>query len=168
MQTLQVRTNAREDVGHREDHGLTDRIACAGFSLIDAGRLYTRRFEERSRDLALDLTQCRALIVLAQNQGITQQRLAELTALGPAALGRILDGLERRRLVNRRPRTGDRRARSLAVTQEAAALVPIIWGLITESHVEALKGLSTGERRVLMKALDRVLVNLRLRGEVAG
>ena len=59
-------------------------------------------------------------------------------------------------------------ARSLAVTQEATAVLPIIWGLITESHVAALKGLSTRERRVLMKALERVLVNLRLRGEAVG
>jgi MarR family transcriptional regulator, transcriptional regulator for hemolysin len=146
MQTLQVRT----------------------YALIDAGRLYTRRFEERSGDLALDLTQCRALIVLSQNPGITQQRLADLTALNAAALGRILDRLERRRLVERHPRADDRRARSLAVTQEAMALLPIIWGLLTESHVEALKGLSNDERRVFMKALERVLVNLRPREEAAG
>lgn len=38
--------------------------------------------------------------------------------------------------------------------------MPVIWDLITESHIQALKGLSTGERRVLMKALERVLVNL--------
>jgi hypothetical protein len=68
----------------------------------------------------------------------------------------------------RRPRAGDRRARSLAVTQEATAVLPIIWGLITESQVAALKGLSTRERQVLMKALERVLVNLSLRGEAVG
>jgi DNA-binding MarR family transcriptional regulator len=164
MHTLQVQTNA----GTCEDGSLTDWIACIGFSFIDAGRHYTRRFEQRSRELALDLTQCRALIVLAQNQGITQQRLAELTALDPAALGRILDRLEGRKLVKRRPRAGDRRARSLAVTQEATAVLPIIWGLITESQVAALKGLSTRESQILMKALERVRVNLRLRGEAVG
>ena len=168
MQTLQEQTHAREDAGHHENCCVTDRIAFAGFTLIEAGQLYKRRFEERAGDLALDLTQCRALIVLAQNQGITQRRLAELTALGPAALGRILDGLEKRKLVNRCQRAGDRRARSLAVTQEATALVPIIWGLITDSHIKALKGLSTSERRVLMKALEHVLMNLRLCGEAAG
>jgi DNA-binding MarR family transcriptional regulator len=167
MQTLQVQTYAREDPADRQDRALTDPIASTVFSLIDAGRFYTRRFEERSRDLALDLTQCRALIVLAQNPGITQRRLAELTKLNPAALGRILDRLERRKLIKRHPRVGDRRARSLAVTEEATAVLPIIWGLVTESHVEALKDLSNGERRVLMKALERVLMNLRLHGEMA-
>jgi DNA-binding MarR family transcriptional regulator len=162
MRTSEAQTHVREDAG---DRGLSGRIASAGFSLIDAARLYIRRFEERSRDLALNLTQCRALIVLAQNEGITQQRLAELTALEPAALGRILDRLEARKWVKRGPRAGDRRARSLAVTQEATAVLPIIWGLITESHVVALKGPSTGERQVLMKALDRALANLQFSGK---
>jgi DNA-binding MarR family transcriptional regulator len=168
VQTLQVQTYAREGAVDREVRTLTDQIASTAFSLIDAGRLYARRFEQRSRELALDLTQCRALIVLAQNPGITQQRLADLTALNAAALGRILDRLERRRLVQRHPRLGDRRARSLAVTQEATTILPIIWGLLTESHVAALKDLSNGERRALMKALDHVLVNLRQSAEVAG
>jgi DNA-binding MarR family transcriptional regulator len=168
MHTLQVQTNTGEGAGTCEDGSLTDRIASTGFSFIDAGRLYARRFEQRSRELALDLTQCRALIVLAQNQGITQQRLAELTALDPAALGRILDRLEGRMLVKRRPRAGDRRARSLTVTQEATAVLPIIRALITESQVAALNGLSTRERQVLMKAFERVLLNLRLRCEAVG
>jgi DNA-binding MarR family transcriptional regulator len=161
MHALQVQTNAGEGVGDREDASLTDRIACFGFSLIEAGRLYTRRFGERSRNLALDLTQSRALMVLAQNEGITQQRLAELTALDAATLGRILDGLEGRKLVKRRPRTGDRRARSLVITLQARVLLPLIWGAVTQSLLETLDGLSTSETRILTKALERVLANLR-------
>src|SRR5580704_15227386 len=60
MHTLQVQTNASEGAGTCEDGSLTDRIASTGFGFIDAGRLYARRFEQRSRELALDLTECRA------------------------------------------------------------------------------------------------------------
>lgn len=59
-----------------------------GFTLLDAARRYRRHFEERSRELALDYAQCRTLITLAENKGVTQQRLAELTVTDPAALGR--------------------------------------------------------------------------------
>lgn len=58
-----------------------DRPLFPGFSLIEAGQLYARRFEERSRNLALDFAQSRALLVLAENEGVTQQRLSELTAI---------------------------------------------------------------------------------------
>src|SRR5882762_7635651 len=58
-----------------------DRLLFPGFSMIEAGQLYARRFEERSRNLALDFAQSRALLVLAENEGVTQQRLSELTAI---------------------------------------------------------------------------------------
>jgi MarR family transcriptional regulator for hemolysin len=132
-----------------------------GFDLIDAGRLYTRCFHERYRQLSL--THCRALLALAQNQGITQSRLAQLIALDSAALGRILDQLEVSRWAKRHPHPGDRRARSLVITEEARALLPFMWSVVTESQRDALHGFSTEEKQFLMSALERVLANLRLR-----
>ena len=61
-----------------------DTLLFPGFRLGEAARLYMRRFEERSRSLALDFAQCRALLVLAENEGVTQQRLSELTAIASA------------------------------------------------------------------------------------
>jgi MarR family transcriptional regulator, transcriptional regulator for hemolysin len=132
-----------------------------GFDLIDAGRLYSRYFNERYRQL--NLTHCRALLALAQNQGITQSRLAQLITLDSAALGRILDRLEVSRWAKRHPHPGDRRARSLAITEEARALLPFMWSVVAESQRDALHGLSVEEKQILMSALERVLENLRLR-----
>ena len=132
-----------------------------GLDLIDAGRLYSRCFHERYRQL--NLTQCRVLLALAQNPGITQSRLAQLVALDPTALGRILDRLEDSRWAKRHPHPGDRRARSLAITEEARALLPFMWSVVTEAQRDALDGLSVEEKQVLMSALERVLANLRLR-----
>src|SRR6202035_5014017 len=64
-----------------------DRLPFAGFSLSAAGPLYARRFEERSRNLALDFAQSRALLALAENEGVTQQRLSELTAIASPLAG---------------------------------------------------------------------------------
>jgi MarR family transcriptional regulator for hemolysin len=132
-----------------------------GLDLIDAGRLYSRCFHERYRQL--NLTQCRVLLALAQNQGITQSRLAQLVALDPTALGRILDHLEVSKWAKRHPHPGDRRARSLAITDEARALLPFMWSVVAESQRAALHGLSVEEKQVLTSALERVLANLRLR-----
>jgi MarR family transcriptional regulator for hemolysin len=130
-----------------------------GFDLIDAGRLYTRHFHERYRQL--NLTQCRALLALAQNQGITQRRLAQLIALDSAALGRILDRLEVSRWAARHPHPADRRARSLVITEEARALLPFMWSVVSESQRDALDGFSIEEKHILTSALERVLANLR-------
>jgi MarR family transcriptional regulator, transcriptional regulator for hemolysin len=137
-----------------------DRLPLSGFSLSDVGRLYTKRFEERSRGLALDLAQCRALLVLAENEGVTQQRLSELSAIAPPWLGRIIDKLEAVSLAKRRPHRADRRARSLAITKNAKTILPRLRDIVDQSLSEALQGLSTGEMAILAKALRLVIANL--------
>src|ERR1700735_9956 len=108
-----------------------------GLDLIDASRLYSRCFHERYRQL--NLTQCRVLLALAQNPGVTQSRLAQLVALDPTALGRILDRLEDSRWAKRHPHPGDRRARSLAITEEARALLPFMWCVVAVAQRGALE-----------------------------
>jgi MarR family transcriptional regulator, transcriptional regulator for hemolysin len=137
-----------------------DSMLFPGFSLSEAGRLYVRRFEKRSRNLALDFVQCRVLLALAENQGVTQQRLSELTGIASPWLVRILDRLEVMRLAQRRPCPADRRARSLTLTDDARAVLPLLWNIFGESLREALRGLSRDETAILVKALDRVIVNL--------
>src|SRR6202035_134106 len=100
-----------------------DRMLVPGFSLYEAGRLYVRSFEKRSRNLELDFAQCRALLVLADRGGVTQRRIPMLTAIAPAWLVRILDRLETMGHAERRPRIADRRARSLAITADARAVL---------------------------------------------
>jgi DNA-binding MarR family transcriptional regulator len=138
-----------------------DRLLFPGFRLSEAGQLYARRFEERSRNLALDFAQSRALLVLGENEGVTQQRLSELTAIASPWLVRILDRLEAMGLVERRPHLADRRARSLAITEDARAVLPLLWNIVGESLHEALQGLSTDETAILVEALDRVIANCR-------
>lgn len=130
------------------------------FSLSEAGRLYVRSFEKLSRNQALDFAQCRALLVLAENQGVTQQRLSELAGIGTPWLVRILDRLEVMGLAQRRPRLADRRARALYLTDKARTLLPQLWSLVDESLCEALTGLSGEEITVLAKALECVIANL--------
>ena len=138
-------------------------LAYLGFALEEAGRVYVRRFEERARDFALEPMGCKALLVLAENEGVTQQRLSELTMLDPVAIGRILERLEAGGLVARRPRPGDGRARAVVLTRKAVELLPNLWQAVKESLREALTGMSTTEKRVLMGALQRVVSNLSTR-----
>jgi DNA-binding MarR family transcriptional regulator len=137
-----------------------DRLLFPGFSLSEAGQLYARRFEERSRNLALDFAQSRALLVLAENEGVTQQRLSELTGIASPWLVRILDRLEVMGLAERRPHLADRRARSLAITEDATEVLPMLRNIVGESLREALTGLSTKETAILANALHRVIANL--------
>ena len=119
-----------------------------------------RSFEKRSRNLALDFAQSRALLVLAENEGVPQRRLSELTAIASPWLVRILDRLKTMGLAQRHPHLADRQARSLALSADARAVLPLLRNILGESLREAFRGLSTGETTILVKALDRVIANL--------
>src|SRR5579863_7443561 len=90
-----------------------------GFLLKDVTRLYVQRFEQRAAVHGLTLPQCRALVYLANDEGISQIQLAELTDIEPMSLVRILDRMETEGLVERRPDPADRRARCLYLKPKA-------------------------------------------------
>lgn len=131
-----------------------------GFLLKDTSRRYTRRFEERAQTFSLTLPQCRALLHLENNEGVSQKRLSELTELDPMTLVRILDRMEADGWVQRRFDPTDRRAHTLWLTPRSKPVLEHIARLITETRAETLHGLSNEERARLIELLERVHANL--------
>ncbi len=131
-----------------------------GFLLKDVSRRYTRRFEERAQALSLTLPQCRALIYLENNEGVSQKRLAELTELDPMTLVRILDRMEADGWVQRRFDPTDRRAHTLWLTSEAKPMLDHIAQLISETRAEVLRDISSEEQSQLLELLERLHSNL--------
>src|ERR1700723_4280019 len=80
-----------------------------GFLLHDVARLLKKRLEQNSHGSGLTRSQWQVLTYLAQSEGINQARLAELLEIEPITLGRIVDKLETRRLIERHPHPTDRR-----------------------------------------------------------
>ena len=137
-----------------------DKLQELGFRLDEVARLYTRRFEQRAQTLSLQLAQCKALVLLAENEGVSQTRLSQISEIDPVRLVRILDRLEAGGWAQRRRQPGDRRARSLAVTEDAKPVLKLIWNVISDTHIEALQGVSIEEIGTMMKVLTRVHSNL--------
>ena len=131
-----------------------------GFLLKDTSRRYTRRFEERAQALSLTLPQCRALLHLQNNEGMSQKRLSELTELDPMTLVRILDRMEADGWVQRRFDPTDRRAHTLWLTAKSGPVLEHIARLIADTRAETLHGLSNEERTKLIELLERVHANL--------
>jgi MarR family transcriptional regulator for hemolysin len=140
-----------------------DKFQELGFRLDEAARRYARRFEERSQTLSLRLAHCKALVLVAENEGISQTRLSEISGIDPARLVGILDRLEADGWAQRRRCPGDRRVWSLAVTENVKPVLRLIWNVISETYVEALQGLSTDEIGTLVKVLECIHSNLSAR-----
>jgi MarR family transcriptional regulator, transcriptional regulator for hemolysin len=131
-----------------------------GFLLDDVAYLYARRFEEHARELSLTLHQCKALVVIANCEGINQTRLAETSDIVPTSLVRILDRLEAGGWAERRPDPQDRRAHLLTITESAKPVVERIWHVVSKTNAEALDGLAIRDLPLLMELLARVHANL--------
>jgi MarR family transcriptional regulator for hemolysin len=133
-----------------------ERLRNFGYLLMDLGRLYTRRFEERAQALQLTLLQCKTLGQLSRNEGISQARLAELAESDPMSMVRILDYMEAEGWVERRADPNDRRARRLYIKDKARAILDEIWRLADETRMEFLGDLSAQECDHLIDMLERI------------
>jgi DNA-binding MarR family transcriptional regulator len=136
-----------------------------GFLLKDASRLYVQRFEQRAREHALTLDQCKALVNLARNEGISQRRLSQLADIEPMNLVRILDRMEADGWLERRADPADRRARRLFLRGKAKPLVDEIWHLADLTRAEALAGVGKDQRTLFIDLLGRIRSNLAAIGE---
>src|SRR3990167_5871611 len=80
-------------------------------------------FASQLSELRLGFTQLAALYVLADGSTTTVGELAESLGRSPSATSRLVDGLVRRRLVERHEEPEDRRQRSVTLTLRGQALL---------------------------------------------
>lgn len=137
-----------------------NRLRDFGFLLKSVSRLSTRNFEHHARAIELDLTQCKVLVYLSRNQGVSQARLAELTEIAPMTLVRTLDRMELDRWIERRPDPGDRRANCLFLGSAAKPVLERIWLIADRARDEAFAGLDSADRNRLMDLMEHISTNL--------
>ena len=94
--------------------------------------------------------------ILAGRPAITQQALA--TALGalPSRLVALIDELESRGLLERRPHESDRRSYALHLTEAGKSTLQAIGRIAREHQQTLLAGLSEDEKRQLATLLQRI------------
>ncbi|HWS67850.1 MAG TPA: MarR family transcriptional regulator [Steroidobacteraceae bacterium] len=131
-----------------------------GFLLKETSRLYVQRFEQRAGALGLTLSQCKALVYLADQEGISQVQLAELTELEPMTLVRVLDRMESDGWLERRNDPADRRARRLYLKPKGKPLVDEIWHLVVLTCREAFAGIPRKHADLMIASLEKVRSNL--------
>lgn len=131
-----------------------------GFLLHDVARLLRKRFEQRAKALGLTRSQWQVLAYLNRNEGIQQGSLADLLEVEPITVGRILDKLEQRDLVERRPHPTDRRIWLLYLRPLARPLIEEMLIIGEATRQDALAGLADSDRRGLIASLSSMKSNL--------
>jgi DNA-binding MarR family transcriptional regulator len=106
-------------------------------------------FASQLGELRLGFTQLAALYVLADGRTTTVSDLADALGRSPSATSRLVDGLVRRRLVERRSETEDRRQRTLWLTQRGHALLRVVDRARADQFLSAVRPLPSAERALV-------------------
>ncbi len=96
------------------------------------------------------------LTLIAANPGLSQSDLAAALGIDRSTLVPVIDELEAKRLVARRPSPSDRRTNTLHLTRQGAAARRDIERRVRRHEDELAAQLTTAQRRQLMALLARL------------
>lgn len=131
-----------------------------GYLIHDAARLMRVNYDRRMRDLELTRSQWWVLNHVYFNEGIIQTELSAILEIERATLGRLLDRLEEKGWIERRPDPNDRRAKRVFLTREVDDLIQTMRERAAELREQALSGLSANDQEWLIDTLIKIKKNL--------
>ena len=121
-----------------------DRIGC---QLMRVARRWRQAVDTELESYGLSHATWRPLLKLAgAAEPLRQHELADQLQVGHPELVRLIDNLERKRLVVRQEAEGDRRVKRIALTPGGRRLAEEVAASIEEFERRVLQGISTADR----------------------
>src|SRR5215207_7275392 len=135
----------------------SEQDACRAWQLLM--RFYFAQREHLpacSQDFELSPVQCHVLHLIEPGQSVPMSRLAEALSCDASNVTGLVDRLESRGLVERRPSAADRRVKVLDLTPTGSRLRALLVDRMT-TPPEALAQLSAREQQARVRILKRLL-----------
>ncbi|HEX3785220.1 MAG TPA: MarR family transcriptional regulator [Pseudonocardiaceae bacterium] len=126
------------------------------FLLAQVGAYAAKRFDERVAELDLTPPQAGLLRAIAAEPGRSQQALAEQLGTPATRLVALLDGLERRGVIERRRNPDDRRLHAVFLTDEGQELMGRLGKLAMVHGREITEALDEAQRLQLHELLRSI------------
>ena len=142
--------------------GASRSAAAAAANLVRAADAFLTEVQRRRREIAdLSPSAFQALAVLeGADDLLTSQQIADHLLVSSASMTSLLDTLERRGLVARRPHPHDRRKILVELTGDAGTIVDRMLPTVHAAGTEALAGLSERDRVRLIEMLTNIRARL--------
>ena len=128
--------------------------------LYDVARLMRTRFDRWARTYGMTRAQGVILARLARQPGMTQNEMAGLCEVEPITVGRLVDRLEARGLLERRLDPADRRIRRLHLLPAAEPILKEIHHYKTELFREVTHDLDEATVELVTAALLKMKARL--------
>lgn len=117
-------------------------------------------FDARVRAKGLTLARARTLMLLAKKDGMTQTELADALEIEGPTLVRLLDGLEKQGLIERRPVDGDRRAKQIALMTAGQEEAVLVGEIVQDVRSDVLKDVSEGDLKAAIRVFHAMARNI--------
>ena len=127
-----------------------------GFLISDVARLMRTAFDRRVRRLGLTRSHWLVINRLHRRPGATQSELADMLEVEKATAGRLVDRMEKKGWVARRPDASDRRVNRLFLTADADLIQVQLAQIADRTVDDALALLSAREREQFSLWMRRV------------
>ena len=141
---------------------VTPPFRTVAFLLSSLGYAVSRRFHETLAPLELHPGEFALLRAVAANDGEAQNALAEQLHISPSWMVAIVDELEKRELLERKPHARDRRVRNLHLTPAGKKLLAQAQRKAQQLDRQVTEPLSEAELDQLLDLLGRVAAGLDL------
>ncbi|HEY0186203.1 MAG TPA: MarR family transcriptional regulator [Cellulomonas sp.] len=139
----------------------TDRTPTSSLELLRwIGWAQRKAAEDWIRERGLTHEQAFVLGYLVQSPGAIQRDIAQVSRTSAASVSSLLQGLERRGLVERRTDPGNERSKRVHATEEGATLVAGFGDAIAAADDQILAPLDPDERGTLLALLSKIAAEL--------
>lgn len=114
-------------------------------------------FMEECADSDLTPVQFAALVAIGEHPGIDATRLSSTIAFDKSTLGSVLDRLQAKAMVDRRPTPTDRRLKLLYLTARGRDVLAAVGPSVRRAQERMLASLSATDRRKLISLLSELV-----------
>lgn len=114
-------------------------------------------FVEECRAYDLTPVQFAALVAIGTHPGIDATRLSAVIAFDRSTLGSVIERLEAKHYIERKPAREDKRVKLLHLTREGAALLRDIVPSVDRAQARMLQPLKPTDRKTLMGLMTQLV-----------
>jgi DNA-binding MarR family transcriptional regulator len=131
--------------------------AAPGYLFRRMQQIAVALFIEECRAFDLTPVQYAALIAIHTHPGIDATRLSAVIAFDRSTLGSVIERLEAKKLIDRKPSDGDKRVKLLYLTKAGAAILREIMPSVEKAQARILQPLKPSDRKVLLSLLTQLV-----------
>jgi DNA-binding MarR family transcriptional regulator len=114
-------------------------------------------FVEECRAFDLTPVQYAALVAIHTHPGIDATRLSAVIAFDRSTLGNVIERLQAKKLIERKPSGGDKRVKLLYLTRAGATVLRDIKPSVDRAQARMLQPLKAADRKTLLALLTQLV-----------